>query len=304
MGGSEAHYHRSVARLGAQVAEALAHAHQHGVLHRDIKPANLLLDLEGTIWVTDFGLAKSEQSDELTSPGDVVGTVRYMAPERFRGQADPRSDIYGVGVTLYEMLALRPAFGGVHRVQVIHSILHTDPEPLREQEPRVPRDLETIVLKAIAKDPSDRFVDALELAAELRRYLDGRPIHSRRLSAPERVWRWSRRNRALACLTLLAMALSSILVIGFAAAAWEFREQRDAVRTAQGKTEASLGRALSAEREGRAELGRSLLRQARALRYSGQPGRRFGALEALADAARIAHEVGAPAARSPSCETR
>ena len=294
LGRAETHYYRSVARLGVQVAEALAHAHLHGVLHRDIKPANLLLDLEGTIWVTDFGLAKAEGTDELTSPGDVVGTLRYMAPERFQGKADPRSDVYSLGLTLYEMLALKPAFTASHRVQLIHTILHDEPERPRKHDPRLPRDLETIVLKAIAKDPSDRFANAREMAAELRRYVEGRPIHSRRLSTAERLWRWSRRNPALAVLTLLAATLTSILLIGSAAAAWKFREQRDAVLTAQGKTKVSLDRALLAEREGRAELGRSLLRQARAVRYSGRAGRRFEALQTLADAARIAHEDGAP----------
>jgi eukaryotic-like serine/threonine-protein kinase len=294
LGRTETHFYRRAARAGVQVAEALAHAHLHGVLHRDIKPANLLLDLEGTIWVTDFGLAKAEGSEELTSPGDVVGTLRYLAPERFQGKADPRGDIYSLGVTLYELLTLKPAFTASQRVQLIHEILHDEPVRPRKHDPRIPRDLETIVLKAIAKDPSDRFATAREMASELRRFLEGLPIHSRRLSTPERLWRWSRRNPAVALLILLAASLTTVLAIGSTAAAWRFREQRDAVNAAQGKTEASLGRALMAEREGRAELGRSLLRQARAVRYSGQAGRRFEALQTLSDAARIAHEDGAP----------
>jgi hypothetical protein len=104
----EARYFRSVARLGVQVADALEYAHRHGVLHRDIKPSNLLLDSGGTVWVTDFGLAKADDADDLTSPGDVVGTLRYVAPERFEGLADARSDVYGLGATLYELLTLRP----------------------------------------------------------------------------------------------------------------------------------------------------------------------------------------------------
>jgi serine/threonine protein kinase/WD40 repeat protein len=294
LGRTENRYYRMVARLGIQVAEALEHAHRHGVLHRDIKPANLLLDFEGTIWVTDFGLAKSEGNDELTSPGDVVGTLRYMAPERFQGKAGPRSDIYSLGLTLYEMLTLRPAFTASHRAQLIHTILHADPDRPRKHDRDLPRDLETIVLKAIAKNPPDRFASARELAAELRRFFEGRPIHSRRLSMPERTWRWSRRNPALAVLTLLAVTLTSILMVGSAAAAWKFREQRDVVRVAKRTTEVSLDRALMAEREGRVELGRSLLRQARAVRYSGQPGRRADALKTLASAAQIAHEHSTP----------
>ena len=182
-----------------QAAEALAHAHGHGVVHRDIKPANLLLDVQGTIWVSDFGLARTEGSDELTRPGDVVGTLRYMAPERFRGQADARSDIYSLGMTLYEMLALEPAFRASHRVQLIHAILHEEPRPPRAIDPRIPRDLETIVQRAIAKEPGDRFADAGELAAELGRFAEGLPIRSRRPAMPERVWRWSRRNPARRC---------------------------------------------------------------------------------------------------------
>ncbi len=281
LGRTEAHYFRSVARLGVQVAEALAYAHSHGVLHRDIKPANLLLDLQGTIWVTDFGLAKAEGCEELTSPGDVVGTLRYMAPERFQGQADPRCDVYSLGLTLYEMLTLEPAFTTSERVELINKILHVEPARPRTLDPQIPRDLETIVLKAIAKNPSHRFSNATELSQELGRFIDGRPIHSRRVSAQERLWRWSRRNPAVAMLVLLAATLTTLLAIGSTVAAWQFREQRDAVRIEESKT--------------RSELGRSLLLQARTARYSSQPGRRSDALETLRKAARIAHEVGAPA---------
>ncbi len=294
LGNSERHYFRSVARLGMQAAEALGYAHLHGVLHRDIKPANLLLDLRGTIWITDFGLAKAEGSDELTSPGDVVGTLRYMAPERFHGKADVRSDIYSLGLTLYEMLTFAPAYTGSHRVEFIHAILHEEPRRPRTLQPEIPLDLETIVLKAIAKNPSDRFSTADELARELGRFVEGRPILSRRVSVAERVWRWSRRNRVTASLILLAASLTSILALGSTMAAWKFRDQRDAVRAEEQKTRASLDRARTAEREREAELGRSLLGQARAVRYSGQPGRRSNALATLARAARIAHAVDAP----------
>jgi serine/threonine protein kinase/WD40 repeat protein len=276
-------YYRAVARAGAQAAEALDYAHEHGVLHRDIKPANLLLDLQGTLWVTDFGLAKAEGSDELTSPGDVVGTVRFMAPERFRDVADARSDVYSLGVTLYEMLTLKPAFAGSERATLIGAILHHEPVRPRKLDPHIPRDLETIVLKAIAKNPSDRFATAGEMARELGRFAAGRPIHSRRASVPERLWRWTKRNPAIAVLSLLAVSLSTALAIGSTAAAWKFREQRDAVRVEQQNTQAALGR--------------SLLLQARALRYSKQPGRRALALETLAEAARIAHDGDAPRAQ-------
>ena len=124
--------------MARQAAEALAYAHGHGVVHRDIKPANLLLDVQGTVWVTDFGLARAEGNEELTRPGDVVGTLRYLAPERFHGQADARSDIYGLGMTLYELLALEPAFRASHRVQLIHAILHDEPRRPRAHRPADP----------------------------------------------------------------------------------------------------------------------------------------------------------------------
>jgi eukaryotic-like serine/threonine-protein kinase len=115
-----------VARVGAQVAEAFEYAHQQGIVHRDIKPTNLLLDTKGTVWVTDFGLARAEGNDELTGPGDLLGTLRYMAPERFHGQADPRSDVYSLGLTLYEMVTLRPAFAAAERAQLIERMLHNE----------------------------------------------------------------------------------------------------------------------------------------------------------------------------------
>jgi serine/threonine protein kinase/WD40 repeat protein len=294
LGRKESHYFHYVARIGVQAADALAYAHLYGIVHRDIKPANLLLDIQGTLWVTDFGLAKSEGTDELTTEGDVIGTLRYMAPERFQGKGDPRCDMYSLGVTLYEMLTLKPAFRASQRVQLVHAILHDEPVRPRKSDPQIPRDLETIVLKAIAKNPSDRFATAGDLARELERFVEGRPIRSRRISLPERLWRWSRRNPAMALLILLAATLTSILAIGSTVAAWRFREQRDAVRIEESRFRANLKRALVAERAGREELGRSLLVQARALRHSRQPGRRSDALERLKSAVQIAQEVGSP----------
>ncbi len=169
-------YYRTVARLGKQVASALAHAHAQGVLHRDIKPSNLLLDAAGHVWVADFGLAKLEGSEGPTQTGDIVGTLRYMAPERFEGWSDRRSDIYGLGMTLYELLTLRPAFEAATRAHLIQHVIHDPPPRPRKQDPRIPRDLETIVIKAIAKEPGDRYATAEALAADLRDYLADRPI--------------------------------------------------------------------------------------------------------------------------------
>ncbi len=130
--------HRSVARIGLQVADALAYAHQQGVLHRDIKPSNLLLDAIGNIWVTDFGLAKVEGSDGPTRTGDIVGTIRYMAPERFDGWSDRRSDVYSLGSTLYELLTLCPLFGGIAHAELIEKVLHDPPDSPASSTPRSP----------------------------------------------------------------------------------------------------------------------------------------------------------------------
>src|SRR5205823_8303955 len=128
-----------------QAAGALEHAHAQGVLHRDVKPSNLLLDNAGTLWVADFGLAKADDGADLTNTGDLVGTLRYMAPERFQGRADPRSDVYSLGATLYELLALRPALDGPDRWQLMDRIAPGSPVPLRQAGPRIPRDLEPLV---------------------------------------------------------------------------------------------------------------------------------------------------------------
>ena len=192
-------YWQSVARIGLQVAEALEYAHTQGVLHRDIKPSNLLLDTRAPSGSTDFGLAKADDQQNLTHTGDILGTLRYMAPEAFDGQADARGDVYALGLTLYELLALRP---GVRR---------DGPRPAdpagddggaaaaatgRTRE--VPRDLETIVHKAIERDPAHRYATAGELADDLQRFLDDEPIQARRQTQLERYRRWARRNPGIA----------------------------------------------------------------------------------------------------------
>jgi WD40 repeat protein/serine/threonine protein kinase/tetratricopeptide (TPR) repeat protein len=207
-------YARTIARVGFQVAEALAHAHGQGILHRDIKPSNLLLDIEGNVWVTDFGLAKADDSHALTEAGDIVGTVRYMAPERFRGESGAGSDIYGLGVTMYELLTLRPAFEEGDRARLIDHILHTDPPPPRAVDAKIPRDLETIILKAMAKHPADRYTTARALAEDLERFLEDRTILARRSSVSERLWRWCKRNPVVAgAVGTVAAALVAVAVV-------------------------------------------------------------------------------------------
>ena len=187
-------FYRSVARIGIQVAEALEYANRQGILHRDVKPSNLLLDNHGNVWVADFGLAKTAEADDLTHTGDILGTIRYMAPERFSGHCDARSDVYSLGLTLYELVALRPAYEASDRHTLIERVLHEEPERLRKLAPGVPRDLETIIAKATARDPAGRYATAAALAEDLRRFVEDRPIRARRISAAERLARWCRRN--------------------------------------------------------------------------------------------------------------
>ncbi|WP_406696263.1 serine/threonine-protein kinase [Singulisphaera sp. Ch08] len=199
-------YARSIGRIGALVAEALGYAHEQGILHRDIKPSNILLDNHGTPWVTDFGLAKAKADEDLTHTGDIVGTIRYMAPERFHGHCDALSDVYALGLTLYELLARVPAFEGGDRNKLIRQVHVEEPLRLRKRDPTIPRDLETIVHKAIEKDPLHRYPSAVALAEDLRRFLEDRPILARRASLTERTRRWSRRNRTTAVLAITAAA--------------------------------------------------------------------------------------------------
>src|SRR5579883_700568 len=210
-GGAESNYFRGVARLALQAAEALAYAHRQGILHRDIKPSNMLLDQQGTVWITDFGLAKAEGTDDLTQTGDIVGTIRFMAPERFEGRSLPQSDVYALGLTLYELLTLRPAFDDRNRGRLVEKVLHEPPVPPRKIDPHIPRDLETVVLKCMAKDPAERYGSAEALAEDVRRFLADRPISARRSTWRERTWRWCRRNPAVAG---LAAAMSAILLLG------------------------------------------------------------------------------------------
>ena len=222
-------YYRNVARLGLQIAEALSYAHSEGILHRDVKPSNLLLDVRGHVWITDFGLAKSSDSHDLTQSGDLLGTLRYMGPERLEGWSDHRSDLYGLGAALYELLTLRPICDANGRGKLIEQILHEQPVRPRKLDPAIPRDLETIVLKAVAKEPGQRYRTADELAADLRRFLADLPVLARRATLRERMSKWCRRNPVPA---MLAAALLVAVCVGFAAVTWQWR-QAESARSAE-----------------------------------------------------------------------
>jgi serine/threonine protein kinase/WD40 repeat protein len=295
---AEGAYYRGVARLGVQVAEALAHAHRHGVLHRDIKPANLLLDTSGTVWITDFGLAKAEGSDELTGPGDILGTLRYMAPERLRGQSDPRGDVYSLGMTLYEMLTLRPALADSDRARLIERVTHEVPPAPRRIDPRIPLDLETVVLKATAKDPASRYASAEELAEDLRRFVADRPVRARRIAAWERLWRWCRRNPQVAGLSAsVALLLLVTAVTSTVLSVWLDNERNDAVKAKEEEHKqhvvALRERELREQAEKQATERRfdsflASLARARAARLSREVGQRQECLKAVREAVDIA----------------
>jgi serine/threonine protein kinase/WD40 repeat protein len=207
-------YFRWVAGLGIQAAEGLAHAHQRGVVHRDVKPSNLLLDAQGVLWITDFGLALRLEDPALTHSGVLLGTPRYMSPEQAeaaRKLIDHRTDIYSLGATLYELLTRRPAFDGRTPQEVVSQIIGREPVPPRRLEPAIPRDLETIVTKAMAKRPADRYPSAWELADDLGRWLRTEPIRARRIGILGCTARWCRRNPRLAAVTSAAAAVILLL---------------------------------------------------------------------------------------------
>jgi WD40 repeat protein/tRNA A-37 threonylcarbamoyl transferase component Bud32 len=256
-----------VARIGLQAAEALAYAHAHGVIHRDIKPSNLLLDSSGTLWVADFGLSRRPSDTSVTVTGARVGTPRYMSPEQATAQwdaTDARTDIYSLGVTLYELLTGRPLYAPGTPPQLLFQIIRTEPAPLRRIKPRVPRDLETIVMKAMAKRPADRYASAVELAADLRRLLADEPVRARRIGPAGRFVRWCRREPLVAAVSALSLAVLAVVV-----GAYQVRltQQRDAAVEAAG--------------DARLKLADALFERARAVRATSETGRRWLALDLL-----------------------
>ena len=261
-------YWQSVAHLGRQVAEALQYAHDQGVLHRDVKPGNLLLDLRGTVWVTDFGLAKANDQQDITHTGDIFGTLRYMPPEAFETKTGAQGDIYSLGLTLYELLALRPAFRDRDRQQLVKHITTGDLTPLNKLNPAVPRDLVTIVHRAVERNPRDRYQTAAQLAEDLQHFVDDEPIKARRITLTERFVRWSRRNKGLASSLaalvglLIAIAVGSVLMAGYyqkladrnASLADRNASLVEEKSEALQKEEVALAASLAAERDARFNL--------------------------------------------------
>lgn len=242
----DAAYFRRIATIGMQIADALNHASHHGILHRDIKPANLMLTVDEAIWVMDFGLARFSEPDDLTATGEVLGTPRYLAPERFSGRHTIQGDVYGLGMVLYELLTLKTAFDVADRVELVHQICTVDPIAPRNINSRIPRDLETIVQKCLEKDVSRRYLHPVDLVQDLRLFLDDRPIASRRASSWELARRWCRRSPGMA--SLLASVAVLLMVIAFGALLWakSLESERDVAREAGRKaTESEVAKSVA-----------------------------------------------------------
>ena len=299
------------ASLVETLARAVHYAHERGVIHRDLKPANVLLqmadesspndgqaagssaksvkwDLQTTIpKIADFGLAKQlGTADGQTHTGAVLGTPDYIAPEQVSGakRVGPAADIYALGAILYECLTGRPPFRNDTPLNTLLQVTRDEPVPPSRLQSKVPRDLETICLKCLEKEPRARYATARDLADDLRRFVEGRPIAARPVGSAGRVWRWARRNPVMAALTGVVVGLVLIVAVGSSAAALS-------LRAALNDSEGNRGRAENAQRDAQDKLWRSYREQARGLRFGGKIGQRFEGLKAIAEATRIARKL-------------
>jgi serine/threonine protein kinase len=236
-------FFRRLALIGLQTAEALEYAHQMGVVHRDIKPANLLLDSRGEVWITDFGLAQFQNHAGLTVTGELVGTLRYVSPEQALagcGLVDYRTDIYSLGATLYELLTLKPVLDGKDRHALLHQIAFDEPKSPRQVDPSIPVELEIIILKALAKTPGDRYGSAQELADDLNRFLEDKPIQAKRPTLAERGRKWLRRHPAVVVgavlFLLMGVIASTVSAVLIAREQWKTEQAYGKLRDEEKQT--------------------------------------------------------------------
>jgi hypothetical protein len=230
------------------------------VIHRDVKPGNLLVDGRGNLWVTDFGLARLQSDAGVTMTGDLVGTLRYMSPEQALAQRvliDHRTDVYSLGATLYELLTLQPAFTGTDRQELLRQIAFEEPRPPRRLNKAIPAELETIVLKALEKNPADRYSTTQELADDLRRFLDDKPIRARKPSLRQMAARWARRHRAVVWAAAAVLLLTAV----FGGSTWFWWAKKRA--TAEGEAWAALRQAIGLQQEERWDEALSAVGRAR-----------------------------------------
>ncbi len=243
---------RDAARLASLVADALHYAHDAGVIHRDIKPANLLLDAKNNIWLTDFGLAHVAADVGMTRTGDIFGTLRYMSPEQAAGarlMVDHRTDVYSLGATFYELLSLQPIFPDNDRHALLRKILHEEPKRLRQHNPNIPVELETIVMKATAKAPSDRYATAKALAEDLRRFLDDRPVLARRPTVWDRSRKWLRRHPSVPIAAVVLLAFGAIGLGATAALVARQKGKTDSANVSLSNLNAELAKEKDKEKE-------------------------------------------------------
>jgi WD40 repeat protein/tetratricopeptide (TPR) repeat protein len=275
---------RDAAALVEMLATAVHYAHLHGVVHRDLKPSNILLTATGAAKIVDFGLAK-EISDgpAHTSTGHMLGTPAYMSPEQAAGQNDrvgPATDVWALGAILYELVTGRPPFRAGSPIETLTLVLHEAPDSVMRLRPEAPRDLQTVCLKCLEKDPRRRYATAAALADDLSRFLSGRSVTARPVSVWERGWRWCKRNRPLAASLAAGAGLLLAIAVVSSVAAWMLSRE--------------ASRANQAEREGRERLFQAMFNDARSLRRSGQSGRRVDALEQIRKATELARELSLP----------
>jgi len=291
---------KKAARYVEQIARGIAYAHERGVLHRDLKPANVLIDHAEQVHITDFGLAKEFSVSQfasaghgLTLTGQALGSPNYMAPEQAGSKTEAigvAADVYSLGAVLYHLLTGRPPFAAGTVAETFHQVLHNEPARPRVLDPSLSRDIETVCLKCLEKDPARRFASGGELADELARYIRGEPLLTRPITSVERAARWCRRNPTVAVLAALAGLLPlAVLSAGvlLAASNVRIREERNQKDRALQQRDTALATARSSEQQARQELFEALRNEARARRFSRQMGQRLDSLRALSQAARL-----------------